>query len=126
MDERAAVDDRLAARPAELVEHVRDRLGQDDVARCDGERQAIAGEAGGRRVDGEDCGACPNAAGPCLDAPPSREAGHLGALVDPHAALEQLRAQPEREPRRLNGCVQAVERASEEERRGAASANVVG
>src|SRR5204863_2430826 len=41
------IDDRLPASPAELVEHVRNGLGEDDVARGDGERQPVAAEADG-------------------------------------------------------------------------------
>jgi hypothetical protein len=46
--------------------------------------------------------------------------------VDRDAALEELRPQAEREPRRLDGGVQAIERTAEEERRCAAAAHALG
>jgi len=45
--------------------------------------------------------------------------------VNPHASLEELRAEAEREPGRMHGRVQAVERAAEEERGRTAGAYLV-
>ena len=126
VDERSAVDDRLAARPAKLVEDVRNGLGEDDVARCDREREPIAGERGGRGVDGEDGRARHGRARCGSSTPPSRiEPRDRRALVNPHASLEELRAEPEREPGGMHGRVQAIERAAEEERGCAAGADLV-
>ena len=53
VQQRAPVGDRLAAAPAELVEHVRHRLGADDVAGGDREPVAQRRQRPARRVDGE-------------------------------------------------------------------------
>ncbi len=64
VDEGAAVGDRLAAGPADLLEHVGDRLGDDDVGGGDGEPAAQrAAAAFGGAADREDAarGADPGA-----------------------------------------------------------------
>ncbi len=72
VEQGAAVGDRLAARPADLLEHVRDGLGQDDVAGRDRERRPEPGPAGGGRVDREHRGAGAHTA--CRRSRPSRPA----------------------------------------------------
>ena len=54
------------------------------------------------------------------------EASHFGALVDADPTLEELRAKPEHEAGGLYGRVEAIHRAAEKERRGAASSDLVG
>ena len=50
MQEHAPVEDRLAPGPADLLEQLRDGLGQDDVAAEDGQPALERLPAGGRRV----------------------------------------------------------------------------
>ena len=54
VDEHPAVDDRLAARPADLGEQLRNRLGQDDVAAEVGQPAADRAPAGRPGVRGDD------------------------------------------------------------------------
>ena len=115
VNESAAVDDGLATGPAELLEDVRDGLGEDDVTRGHCERQPIAGEARSRGVDREHGCASPHAALARLDAPVVVESGRQGPFMDPDAAFEKPTPQPEREPGRLHRRVEAVRRAAEED-----------
>ncbi len=72
------------------------------MAGGDGERAAEAREADGGRVDREHGGARCDRARCRLDAL-AGQPRHRGALVERDAAVEQARAQPEREPGRLHG-----------------------
>ena len=116
VEERAAVGDRLAAGPAELLEHVGHGLGQDDVARRDGVREAKPRKARRRAVHGEHGGGR-------ADAPTRRDGDRVGAeppdvrpLVQAYPGLERLPAKPERESRGMNGRRRTQDRAAEEAR----------
>ena len=124
--ERAAVDDRFAARPAELVEHIRDRLRENDVARRECEREPVAGESRSRRVDGQHGRARAYATQSCLDAAVAMNPRDLRPLMHVDAALEDARAEAERESRRLDGCVEAIQLTTEEERRRTSRPHIVG
>ena len=91
-----AIADRLATRPAECLEHVRNRLAEDDVARGHGERQAVTRKSGSRGVDREHRrpGSDP-ATGRCVgDAVPA-ETIHTCVLVNTDAPLEKRPPQTE-------------------------------
>ena len=123
VDQGAAVGDALAPGPADLLEQVGDRLGEDDVRGGDGERVA---QRRARRLRGaadrDDRRARAHRAtvGPGNDAAPAAmlqlcppysgdkaaivgETAHGRALVDLDAGGEQPLAQAERQPGRLHG-----------------------
>ena len=96
------------------------------MARGDGEREPVARESGVVcEFDGEHGRAGAHAADPRLDVRRRTSFAHLRPLVDAHAPLEQPAPQAEREPRRLHGRVQPVERRAAEERGGAARADLL-
>ena len=83
--ERAGVGDALAAGPAELLEHVGDRLGQDDVRGGDRDPRAQRLEAARGGVDGQHGGARAHAAAGGLGRHAARrrvQRAHPRALVD--------------------------------------------
>ena len=125
MDERPAVHDRLSAGPTEVLEDVRDGLREHDVARRDGEREPIAGEADGCRVDRENRGPRPDTSEPRLHTAVPVQPGDLGPFVQAKPSLEQSPPEPEAEPRGLNRRVQPLCRAAEEERRVAAGTHLL-
>ena len=100
VQQRACVRDRLAAGPAELLEHVRHRLGEHEVARRHGERTAEPRKAGGRTVHREHGRSGRDAPAGRLGARAQAEDG--GALVDADATLEQAPPKAEGEPCRLH------------------------
>ena len=122
VDHRPAVGDAFPARPADLLEEVRYRLGQHHVAGGDGEAPA-QGRAGRvtRRPEGEDARSSLDPglrrlgqAAPAAGAEPAKRR----ALEDPDAgALGEPIPQAERQPRRLNGRRTRVEHAATEPRR---------
>ena len=129
VQQRAPVGDRLAAAPAELVEHVRYRLRHDDVAR--GDRQAVAQrlDRARRGVDGQDGRRRAHAAAvrPHLDAARRRlERPRLRPLEELRAAGEQPLAQAEGEPRGMHVRRVRAEHAAAEHRGGAACAGLLG
>ena len=97
--------------------------------------EEVTGEARREPVDGararahaEHRGARPHRAAGRVGDHPAAVAAQLRyprALEDPHAALEQLRAQPEREPRRLHGRKVRHEDAAPEDGRVAARADLL-
>ena len=119
VEQRAAVRDALAARPADLVEHVGHGLRKDDVGRGDGQPRAERGDRARGWAHGEDGGAGAHAPGgrlgddvggaPAVAARSQASAAlhaqrpHARVLVDLHTSLDQPLPQPEREPRRLHG-----------------------
>ena len=109
--ERARVGDALAARPAQLLQHVRDRLGQDDVRGGDRDAGAQRLEAARGGVDGQHGGAGAHAAAGGLDrhaAGMRVQRAHARALEDRSAGLDHPRAQAQRQPRGLDGGVVAA------------------
>src|SRR5439155_15572857 len=62
---------------------------------------------------------------PCLEASVPVKAGDLGPLVDSQSAVDKPLPEPEREPRRLDGRGDPLQRAAEEERRVAARPDLV-
>ncbi len=116
--QRAPVGHALAARPVKLGDHVRHRLGQDDVRGGDGQPRAQARLGARRGADREHDGAGADAAGGGLyrraDAP------HRRVLVDRRAALDQAPAQPERQPGGLDRREVGDHHRPPEARRGAA------
>ena len=126
VEERAAVVDVLAAGPADLLEHVGHRLGDDHVARGDGERVAEAGEASRGAVDREDRRSAAHGSRTASAAMPSRLSRSTArALVQADARLDRLRPQSEREPGRLDVRRDAQEHPGEEGGRRAAGGDVV-
>jgi hypothetical protein len=122
MEHRAAVRDRLAAGPADRLEHVGHGLGEHDVAGGHAQRPPERRDAGRRLVDGDD--GCRRADAPAAgvrdDGLATLQPAHARALVDAHAALEQAPAQAEGEPRGLHRRGAAQHRPAAEERRAAA------
>ena len=129
VQEGARVGDRLAARPAELLEDVGHRLGGHDVAGGDGEAVAQRRDPGGRRVHRQHRVAGVHA--PVIglgDHRPRRhgEAPHARVLVDGHAAREQPVAQALGQAGGLHRRAVAQERAAAQHRRGAARPDLLG
>src|SRR5919106_1909317 len=115
VDESSAVDDRLAAGPAEVGEHVGDGFRQHDVAGGGRPREPVTRGPEGRGVDGQHGCSRADATRTSLDSALPMKTRHLGALVDADAAPEEPRPEAEREPCRLDGRVQPVDRSAEEE-----------
>ena len=116
MEQRPAVGDRLSARPAELLDHIGDGLGQDDVARRDRMAEAEPREADRRAVDGEHGGRRAKTAAWRDGDRVSAEPTDGRVLVQAHAGLDGLRAQPEREPGGVDRRGRPQDRAAEEAR----------
>ena len=106
VQQRAAVGDRLAAGPAERLDHVGHRLRADDVARGHGEPVAQRRRAFRWRRRWRSPPAARDAAAgrPHLDpAGTGRTPVHAAALEDPRAARQQPLAQAEGQPRGMDG-----------------------
>ena len=121
VQQRAPVGDRLAAAPAQLLDHVGHRLGQHDVA--GGDREAVAQPPHLARggVDRHRRGA-PRARCRPRSRPPRRRRGRRAARVTREPSKirtprrEQPLAQPERQPRGLDGRARARRHAGAEHR----------
>ncbi len=96
VEERPAVGDRLVTRPAELLDHVGHRLGDDHVARRDAVCEAEAAEGSGRAVHGEHDLSCTHRPVRRLDAGLGR-AEHPGALMEAGSRGEQSGPEAKRE-----------------------------
>ena len=132
VDQGPAVGDALAAGPADLLQQVRHRLGEDDVGGGDGERlRSGAARRLRRGADGEDRGVGPNRPPAARSrastaGAPATQAPHRRELVDLDARGSQPLAQAERQPSRLHGGRVGVEGAAAEGRRGAARGDLIG
>ena len=133
--QRAAVGEALAAGPAQLLDHVGDRLGEHDVGRGDAQARAQLGQRARRRAHGQHGRAGPHPAAGGLghhsgSAPvPARQGAqraHVRALEHGHAALDQAPAQPEREARGVQRGEVGHAHAAAKQRRGAGAAHLVG
>ena len=119
MEEHPAVDDRLAARPAELREQLGGRLGEHDV------RAEVRQVAGGRRPSRERRVGCqddlPRAQAAAGSLELVRRAGahrrHARPLVQRHAGFERRPAQRAHEQPRMDGRALGKEDSAAEDRR---------
>ena len=146
VDQGAAVGDALASRPADPLEQLRHRLGEDDVRRGDGEgvaQRPMRRLGGPADRDDRRPGADGAAVGLGEDAGPARrfrllppssvekvdyaaQPSYRRALVDLDAGGEQALAQAERQARRLHRGGVLIEGSAAEGRRGAAAGDLVG
>ena len=120
VDHRPRVGDRLAARPADLLEVVGNRLGDHHVARGRGQGAAKRLEPEQRGSGGEDRGGRGDPAGGRLDRGlrfAEADAGRRRVLVDLDAGVDDRLAQPDRQPRRVDRRRVGIEGAAAEERR---------
>ena len=124
VDHRPRVGDALAARPAQLGDHVGDRLGDHHVTGGDGEPPAQLAVAGQRRAGREHGGAGAHAArdrcAPRRPGPPRSAAGPASPRRWSTPRCVKARAKPERQACRLDSGGRRVEGPGAEDRRVAA------
>ena len=112
VEEHAAVRDRLAARPADLLEQLRDRLRQDDST---AERRLPPADRPARRprVQREHDFGRADGSGRCIE-PSGLDRGHGRVLVELDVGIPSGPLQRQREPRRLHRRAVAKEDAAAE------------
>ena len=127
VDQGAAVGDALATGPADLLEQLGDRLGEDDVRGGNGEALAQRPPWGLRRgADGEHSGAGPHdaAGGVRLNAVlRANQPGHRRALADLDPRARSRSRNPQCQPCRLHCRRIGIERSLAKDRRRAALGN---
>ena len=127
VEEHAPVGDRLAPGPADLLEQLRDRLGEDDVAAEDGQPAANRLPVGGRRIDRDDrLGRADDAASRLEHVRRARaQPRDEGPLVELDPGVENRGTQRARQPGGMDGRAVAEEDSAPEDGRPAALGDLV-